>query len=53
MMGSDPTSSLLTFAWPMLIFLVTVFVMRVSKADDAEEINFDELLMEEGGEPDA
>ncbi|MDP6899998.1 MAG: hypothetical protein QGF94_04095 [Candidatus Thalassarchaeaceae archaeon] len=53
MMGSDPTSSLLTFAWPMLIFLVTVFVMRLSKGEDSEEINFDELLMEEGGESDA
>ncbi|MEC9090086.1 MAG: hypothetical protein VYC11_01830, partial [Candidatus Thermoplasmatota archaeon] len=46
LMGSNPTSSLLTFAWPLFIFLVTLFTVKASKK---REINSQSTLLE-GGE---
>jgi len=53
LMGSEPTSSLITFAWPMLIFLITVFTMRYSKRDEIGSDDFDEILNTEGGDANA
>ncbi|HIF03945.1 MAG TPA: hypothetical protein EYQ80_00560 [Candidatus Poseidoniales archaeon] len=54
LMGSSPTSSLLTFAWPILIFLLTVFVMRVSRGGQKGDQEFDDLLIkEQEGDADA
>jgi len=36
LMGSSPTSSLLTFAWPLFIFLVTLFTVRMSAKNQSE-----------------
>jgi len=48
-MGSNPTSSLLTFAWPMFVFLITFIATRTSKKDDLSSNDFEESLVNEGG----
>ena len=49
LMGSNPTSSLLTFAWPMFVFLITFIATRASKKDDLSSNDFEESLVNEGG----
>jgi hypothetical protein len=53
LMGSDPAASLLTFAWPLFIFLVTVFTLRMMRRQETGDVGFEEVLLEHGGEMDA
>ena len=49
LMGSNPSASLLTFAWPLFVFLITLFTVRMGQKEDVlAEIEDD--LLEEGGE---
>jgi hypothetical protein len=50
LMGSNPTSSLLTFAWPLLIFLLTLFTVRLSSKEGKETNVVEDRLASEGGE---
>jgi len=49
LMGSNPTSSLLTFAWPLLVFLITLFTVRMSQKEESTEPIEDDFL-DEGGD---
>ncbi len=46
LMGSNPAASIITFAWPMLIFLVTLTFSRISKKR-TNELELADLLNEE------
>ena len=50
LMGSNPTSSLLTFAWPLLIFLLTLFTVRLSNKETGEPNVVEDKLASEGGD---
>ena len=50
LMGSNPTSSLLTFAWPLLVFLLTLFTVRLSSKEGREPNVVEDRLASEGGE---
>ena len=50
LMGSNPASSLLTFAWPTLIFLLTLLTLRLMRRRDKGDAEFDQMLAEHGGE---
>ena len=41
LMGSNPTSSLLTFAWPLFVFLVPLFTVRMSSKNESGSDLFD------------
>ena len=50
LMGSNPTSSLLTFAWPLLVFLLTLFTVRLSSKEGREPNVVEDRLASDGGE---
>ncbi len=50
LMGSNPTSSLLTFAWPLLVFLLTLFTVRLSNKEGKEPSIFEGNQSDKGGE---
>jgi hypothetical protein len=50
LMGSNPTSSLLTFAWPLFVFFITFLTTRMSSKENSESEIIEDSLMEEGGE---
>jgi len=50
LMGSNPTSSLLTFVWPLFVFFVTFFTVRMSNKELDESELFEDSLVDEGGE---
>jgi hypothetical protein len=47
-MGSNPSASLLTFAWPLFVFLVTLFTVRMGQTEDSLTEIEEDLLEEEG-----
>jgi hypothetical protein len=50
LMGSNPTSSLLTFVWPLFVFLITFFTVRMSNKELEDVGQFEDSLIEDGGE---
>ena len=50
LMGSNPTSSLLTFAWPLFVFFITFLTTRMSSKENSESEIMEDSLMDEGGE---
>jgi hypothetical protein len=50
LMGSNPTSSLLTFVWPFFVFCVTLFTVRMSKKEPALADEYEATLVGEGGD---
>ena len=49
LMGSNPSASLLTFAWPLFVFLITLFTVRMGQKEN-EFTDIEEDYLDEGGE---
>ena len=50
LMGSNPSASLLTFAWPLFGFLITLFTLRMGNQKEDVLAEIEDDLLEEGGE---
>ena len=48
-MGSNPSASLLTFAWPLFVFLATLFTVRIGQKEGGLS-DFEDDFLDEGGE---
>ena len=48
LMGSNPSASIITFAWPMLVFLISLSFSRYSKMTKKQSVLLVELFEEEG-----
>jgi hypothetical protein len=53
LMGSNPTSSILTFIWPLFVFCLTLFSVRISRKDSMMTEEYVDSLIEDGGDIDA
>ena len=49
LMGSNPTSSIITFIWPLFVFCLTLFTVRMSRKEPMIE-DYADSLIEDGGE---
>ena len=49
LMGSNPSASLLTFAWPLFVFLATLFTVRIGQKEGGLS-DFEDDFLDEGGE---
>ena len=47
LMGSNPTSSLLTFVWPIFVFCITLFTVRMMKEKPETAEGYEGSLVEE------